>query len=53
LPWVEPTGQVIRVLVRNLSKDDVEGMVAVSGASNQSVPVPLGPYAERVVELTL
>jgi hypothetical protein len=51
MPWIEADHDSIRVLVKNLSRDAVEGTVAVSGAAEHTMSLALGPYAEQIVEL--
>ena len=51
MPWIEATGDSIRVLVQNLGREVANARISLSGTGAQSVSALIGPYAERVVEL--
>jgi hypothetical protein len=53
MPWIELGEKSIRVLVRNLSSNPLNGQISITGSASQLMSVTLAPYAEQYVDLLL
>jgi len=51
IPWIELGDSVIKVYIKNLSRNPVIGKLSLTGAIQVSMTVPLDPYSGRYVSL--
>ena len=51
IPWIELDDHSIKALVKNLSRNSINGKLTLSGATQQSISMVLAPYSEQYVYL--